>query len=454
MAGLLYPYQLSYLNDKTRFKAGMFARQTGKTFTTTLEAVDDCLDAEALGKASRWTILSASKAQAKEAIDNGVKVHLNAYRMGFEYLEEPFDQDIDELAYEVRFKNGSRIRAVAANPNTARGKSDNLILDEFAFHKDNRAIWKALFPVISRRDLKLRVISTPNGVGDKFYEVMNSDQMGRRFSRHVIDIYQAVEQGLDRDIDELRDGMNDPDGWAQEFECRFIDAASSWLTFDLIDACEDDGAGEPDSYQGGLCFVGMDFGRRRDLTSIYVLEDVDGVLWLREWVELERWAFRKQLAELERIFKTYRVVKAALDQTGMGEMPVEEAQVTHGSQRVEGVLFGSSTKLNMATCLKQRMEDRQLKIPRRQVLRDDLHSVTKRIGPSGMPIISAPRINGSHADRFWALALACYAASGTQIPDINSIQSTGNLSSSVLYLMQQTEQGWGTFRRAADNGRY
>ena len=37
----LYPYQRAWLADKARFKIGMFARQTGKTFTTTLEIVDD-----------------------------------------------------------------------------------------------------------------------------------------------------------------------------------------------------------------------------------------------------------------------------------------------------------------------------------------------------------------------------------------------------------------------------
>ena len=44
---VLYPYQRRYLADRSRFKAGMWSRQTGKTFTTTLEAVLDVLEAEA-----------------------------------------------------------------------------------------------------------------------------------------------------------------------------------------------------------------------------------------------------------------------------------------------------------------------------------------------------------------------------------------------------------------------
>ena len=52
----LYPYQQKWLADKSRFKVGMFARQTGKTFTTTLEIVMECLEAEARGQRTRWVI--------------------------------------------------------------------------------------------------------------------------------------------------------------------------------------------------------------------------------------------------------------------------------------------------------------------------------------------------------------------------------------------------------------
>ena len=39
------PYQKRWLADKARFKLGRFARQTGKTFTTSGEIVEDCVDA-------------------------------------------------------------------------------------------------------------------------------------------------------------------------------------------------------------------------------------------------------------------------------------------------------------------------------------------------------------------------------------------------------------------------
>ncbi|PIQ25404.1 terminase [bacterium (Candidatus Blackallbacteria) CG13_big_fil_rev_8_21_14_2_50_49_14] len=418
---VLYPYQQRYLKDDSRFKVGMFSRQCGKTFTTTLESVLDCLEGESEGRPRRWTILSVSEDRAKDAIDNGVKLHLNAFQMAFEYLEEEFSKE--DKAYEVRLPGGSRIRAIAANPRTARGMTENLILDEFAHHQDSRAIWTALFPVISKPGLKLRVISTPNGKGNKFYEIMTSDKMG--FTRHITDIYQAVADGLPRNIEELKAGLNDPDAWAQEFECKFIDAATAWLTYDLIDSCEDPYAGIPDLYAGGYCYLGVDFGRERDLTTMYLLENVGDVLWLREYRELFRTPWHQQKEVINELFRKYRILRAAMDSTGMGSEPVEWAKYQHGHSRVEAVNFSGERKLNIATVLKTRMEDRLIRIPHVQALRDDLHSVTKTIGPTGSPRLSAGRANGSHADRFWALALACAAADTEAPPDYSQIQTTG-----------------------------
>lgn len=409
---ILYPYQRRYLADRARFKAGMWSRQTGKTFTTTLEAVLDVLEAEAQGLVSRWTILSVSQARALDAMDNGVKLHLRAIGAAFEALDVPLD--VDSLAHVVRIgERGSYIRAVAAKPSTARGMSDNLILDEFAHHQDNRAIWTALLPVVSRPDLKMRVISTPNGRGDKFYELMT--EPGGLFSRHVVSIHDAVADGLPRNPEELKRAMGDPVAWAQEFECQFVDGATSWLPYELIDGCED--ADAPGVYQGGPVYVGMDFAARGDLTVIAVLELVGDVLWLRELIELRATSFAEQLATLDRVMRDYRVARAALDQTGLGEMPVQEAQRRHGSYRVEGVLFSVSRKLDMATALKERMEDKRLRLPAGNApLRQDLHSVQRVAGATGAPRLVAERQDGSHADRFWALALAAAAAHSPRVP--------------------------------------
>lgn len=409
----LYPYQRRWVNDDARFKIAMFARQCGKTFTSTLELALDCARAEALGQRRRWVILSRGERQAREAMNEGVKLHLAALSAGFKAYD--YDWSPGVKALEVELPGGSKITALPANPDTARGFSANVLLDEFAFHQDSRAIWKALFPVISKPGLKLRVISTPNGKGNKFYDLMTGKDDG--WSRHTTDIYQAVADGLPRDVEELRRGAGDDDLWAQEFELKWLDEASAWLTFELITACEHDMAGLPEHYQGGPCFVGVDIASRNDLFVIWVAEQVGDVLWTREIIERRRITFAEQDMLLDDVFARYRVIRCCMDQTGMGEKPVEDARARHGSSRVQGVLFTAAAKLELATRGKEGFEDRTLRIPAgRADLRADLHKLKKVTGATGVPRFVADSDSNGHADRTWACFLAQQAADGGSVP--------------------------------------
>ncbi|TNG92238.1 terminase [Pasteurellaceae bacterium USgator11] len=409
---VLYDYQKRWLQDDSRFKVAMFARQTGKTFTTTLEIVLDCLKAEANGDKVRWVILSRGERQAKEAINEGVKRHLEAVGVACQIMEVPFSPTVNAL--EVVFPNGSKITALPANPDTARGFSANVFLDEFAFHADSREIWKALFPVISA-GWKLRVVSTPNGKGNKFYELM-TDLENSEWSRHCVDIYQAVADGLPRNIEQLKKGLNDDDAWAQEFELTWLDEASSWLSYDLIDGVEHPQSGLPEHYSGNPCFVGMDIAVRGDLTVIWVLELLGDVYWTREIIVLKRVPLREQLERLNHVFQQYNVINCHLDQTGMGEKMVEDAQYQHGKSRVQGVLFNVASKLNMATIGKNAFEDRKIRIPQGDnELRADLHKLKKITGSTGQPRFVAESDSKGHADRTWACFLALNAAQNAML---------------------------------------
>lgn len=411
---LLYPYQQRWVNDRARFKIGMMSRQIGKTFGTTLEIVDDCHQALADGRRARWVILSRGERQSREAMNEGVKRHAQAYGLAIEAIEDDWRAESGAVykSHEIAFGDDIRITGLPANPDTARGFSANVLLDEFAFHLDSKKIWTALFPVITR-GFKLRVISTPNGKGNKFYELMTGKDDG--WSRHTVDIYRAVRDGLDVDPAELKAALGDDDAWAQEFELQWLDEASAWLPYDLISACEDEAAGDPAGYAGGRCFVGNDIAARNDLWVAVVLEAVGDVLWLRELVAKRRITFAEQDAIMDDLFDRYDVVRLAMDQTGMGEKPVEDAKRRYGAARVDGVLFTAAAKLALATEGKQRFEDRTIRIPMGDVaLRADLHKPKKVTGPTGIPRFVAESDGAGHADRFWAVMLAAAAAAGPE----------------------------------------
>lgn len=406
---LFHPYQRRWIADTSRFKVGMFARQTGKTFCTTFEVAQDCQLAELDNQRVRWVILSRGERQAKEAMEEGVKRHCQALGAVIKSVEMDWRGDATYRALEVEFPNGSKITALPANPDTARGFSANVFLDEFAFHADSRKIWTALFPVISK-GWKLRVVSTPNGKGNKFYDLMTGDDPV--WYRQTTDIYQAVQDGLPRNIEELKRALADDDAWAQEFELKWLDEASAWLSFDLINAAEHDGAGDPELYQGGPCFIGNDIAARNDLWVAWVWEQVGDVFWAREIVAKKRISFAEQDEILDSLMKKYRPMRLCMDQTGMGEKPVEDAKRRYGGSRVEGVMFTGPNKLRLATIGKEKFEDRKVRIPLGdQVLRADLHKLRKVITPLGNARFDADSDSSGHADRTWAAFMGLYAAS-------------------------------------------
>jgi phage FluMu gp28-like protein len=437
------PYQRRWIEDKARFKIGMMTRRGGKTFATNGEAADDCIQAEIEGRRARWTILSRSEATAKEAMDDALKPMIKAFYAvlkGLQRRPQPVFEEgefrvaahereisaggltqvihVPEATYktqEVRFPGGSRVVALSASPDAARGFGGNLILDEFAFHADSRRIWGSAYPVAARGGHKIRVISTPNGKGNKFYELM-TDESGV-WSKHVVDIHQAVREGLDVNVAELRAGLQDEDAWAQEFELAWLDAASAWLDYDLIAACEHPLAGRPGAYQGGPCYLGEDIAARKDLYVAVVVEEVGDVLWVREIVARRRITFAEQDQVRAEMHRKYRIIRNRIDQTGMGEKVVEDARARHGTYAVEGVIFSAPAKLDLATALKQAMEDRKLRLPAGDVvLRSDLHAIRKVVGATGIPRLVADGDTDGHADRFWALALAVSAAASGYQP--------------------------------------
>ncbi|GAB6037641.1 hypothetical protein JCM15519_38660 [Fundidesulfovibrio butyratiphilus] len=408
-----HPYQMAWKNDQARFKIGMLSRQIGKTFTTSAEIVEDCIRAEIEGRRVRWVMLSRGERQVKETVEETIKPFTKAFYHVYGALkgapvfeEQKFHTggDVAYLAQEVKFPGGSRITGLPANPDTARGYSANVYLDEFAIHDNSREIWKALFPVISKNGLRLRITSTPNGKDNKFYEIWSAND--NVWSRHRVDIHEAVRQGLDRNIAELRAGLNDEEAWAQEYELQFLETSSAWLPFDVIVGCEHADAGRPELYTGGPVYIGNDIARRRDLWVAWVWELVGDVLWTREISVLHNAPFHVQDAEMDRLVKKYRMLRLTMDQTGMGEKPVEDMQRLYGADRVVGVLLSGATPLNVATAAKQAFEDRRVRIPAGDpVLRDDLHKIQKVVGPTGAPRLVADRDGNGHADRAWACFL-------------------------------------------------
>ncbi len=395
----LLPYQQEWVNDKSRFKICNKGRQTGFSFGSSLEAVLDAVEHKTM-----WVILSAGERQSKEYMEK-VKMHARAIGLAAEVLESTFKMDDrDYKLLEVVFPNGSRIIGLPANPDTARGFSGNVVLDEFAFHTDSRKIWTALLPTTTR-GYKIRVISTPNGKSGKFYELWNNEA----WSHHEVSIYRAKEEGLDVDIEALHEACDSEDDWLQEYCCVFLDEAGALITFEDIASCESDGATVelPKKFSTiNNMYLGMDVGRKKHRSIIWLYEEVGDVFWTRMVLEMNQMKFSQQRKVLYGYLPMVR--RACIDSTGIGAQLAEEAKEKFGS-KVEEVTFSASTKEDLALWQKQCFEDKKVRVPSDKKVRNDLHAVKKIVTSAGNVRYDANQDELGHADRFWASALALHA---------------------------------------------
>jgi len=447
---ILFPYQVDWVEDASRWKFGLMARQVGKDFSAGFEGIKECVEADLARKKVTWLIAAPSERQSLESLQKW-KDWAEAFKVTIENEEVLRDRGGESLlkSVTITFPHGSRVIAVPGKPETVRGFSANVLLTEFAFFEQPDATWRAILPTVTnplRGIKKVRLITTPNGIGNKAHDIWvrnyrtegnkgNKDgkdpslsslpsvqNPGPMWSCHFVDIHTAAKQGLKINVEELKEALNDPEGWAQEFECQFLDVQATLLPYELIAACESHEATAsvaPEFWQAtppSPLVMGIDFGRRHDLTVAWTLRQVGDVNQTVEVLELERTPTPEQVERLRpRLRKAHRV---CLDYTGpgigLGDFLVKEFGEwdpdQHKLGKIELCNFSNTLKLEIFSKLRMSFEKRGVRIPVNRNIREDLHSLNRVSSPTGQISYRAPHSADGHADRCTALALALRAA--------------------------------------------
>ena len=334
-------------------------------------------------------------------------------------------------AFRIRMACGKSVIALASSPRAWRSTGrpgDVAIIDEAAFVDDLEAVLTAALATRIWGG-RVRIISTHNGEASPFAALVRDIREGMQPGElHTVTLRTALYEGLYKRICQVTGQPWSPQAeaqWeadlraeygaraAQELDCVPSSGTGAWLSWELISAAVHGHAGDPGRTGDGPTFIGVDVARRRDLWVAAVLERVGSGLWCRQLIARRNIRFSVQRQIVAALERRYRPVRIAVDQTGMGEAVVEQLQDDHGRSRVEGVQMTGPRRLDVATALREAVEDGRLHIPADEELRRDLHAVRAEVGPTGAPRLVAERagIDG-HADRFWAIALACAAAAG------------------------------------------
>lgn len=444
MSDFWLPYQKRWLADEALIKFAEKGRREGFTYVQSYEDVRDCTTGKYFRKNRPLKVwfTSADLSAAKEYIDY-CKEWANFFNeVAKDIGEVIIDAEKDIKAYCLVFTNGAKIFALSSNPSQFRSKGGKVVIDEFAFHKNQKGLWKAAFASAKMWGYPIRVISTHNGQQSHFYKIIEAIKNKKlNYSLHTVPIQLAVAEGLADKIkckkltkkeradflEEMRADAGDELTWQEEFCCIAVDEATAFLTYEMINNCKEKEVKKDFSELEKLndLYLGYDVARKNHLSVITILEKINNVKYLRYQVEMRNVKFRDQKTCLYSFLKLKNLRRACIDRTGIGANIAEDAQLDFGKTKVEDVNFSNASKEEMATLLYIALEDRNLKIDinTSQEVIEDWHSIKKITTKANNTRLDTDDSDGRHADNFWSTALANYAASSNKDFEIPVILS-------------------------------
>lgn len=422
------PFQTRWIEDGERLKLMEKSRQIGISWSTAYAA--NQRTAVQAARFDQW-VSSRDDIQARLFLEDcklwAKAMNVVANDLGVQMI----DPDEKHSAYVLRFANSRRINSMSSNPDAQAGKRGARILDEFALHPDPRKLWTIAYPGITWGG-SMEVISTHRGSHNFFNQLVREAKEGgnpKKISLHTVTLQDALDQGflwkLQQNLPEgderqamdeaayfefVRSGAADEESFQQEYMCKPADDDAAFLEYDLIAKNEYPGDIDWSVEEGGELFAGIDIGRKKDLTVLWVFERLGDVLYTRHVQALQNMSKPDQEAILWPWIE--RCARTCIDATGLGIGWTDDAQRKFGTYKVEGVTFTVRVKEALAYPVRGKMEDRGLRIPHDPKIRADLRSVTKQVTAAGNIRFTAERTPDGHADRFWALALAVHAAAG------------------------------------------
>lgn len=459
----LLGYQQRWAKDRAQVKVIEKSRRIGLSWG---EAADTALLAASSSGMNAFYI-GYMKEMAQEFIKDCAEF-AKAYSLAAGEISETeevwFDGEEKKsiFIYTLRFGSGWRIEALSSAPRNLRGKQGRVILDEFAFHSDQKELLKAALALLIWGG-EVHVVSTHNGVDNHFNAVCLDIRAGKKpYSLHRVTFQDAVSEGLYERVC-LRTGVVPSEegkaAWVrgiydqygadaeEELDCVPSNSGGAWLSRALIEARMVDAPvlrWKPpakdfalwpehmrtaemrdwlDTHVGPVLAkldpalrsgFGMDFGRNGDLSVLLPFQLARNLRRRFPFaLELSNCPFDQQREALYYVGdRLPRFFAGKLDARGNGQYLAEKAVQKWGAGRIEAVMLSQPWYRDHTAPFKAALEDGTVELVRDADHLDDLRAfqVVK-----GIPLLPDTRTRGQdgsqrHGDAGVAYLLA-YAAS-------------------------------------------
>jgi phage FluMu gp28-like protein len=399
--------------------------------------------AEAILEEAGSIFVSINLDEAKEKIRYARRVYETLRIGGLPKL-------VGDSQLSLEFDNGARLLSLPSRPPRGRARM-HVKLDEFAHVQRDREIYTAALPIISKGGRRLRVGSSPLGANGMHWEVSQErlrsyPGYSRKrtpwwevysFCRNVrearrlapaLPTAQRVELfGTDR-VQAIYANMLEED-FRQEYECEFASEAAAWISWEVIKRNQQDTllwfqarsvsealaviaemeqairAGLVESVLAG----GIDVGRKRNLTEFLALgRSTTDQLPLRLMISLEGVTYDDQERCFREVISRLPFTQVLVDQNGIGAQLAENLHRLTG--KAVGVDFTNETKELWAVEAKIQAERGLTPLPVDRDLAYQIHSIKKMVTAAKNNVFDTERNEKHHADKFWAWALAIWAA--------------------------------------------
>jgi len=445
------PFQRCWLFEPSRFAVCNKARQIGISHTSAGWAAY-----RGIYYGDHTIVVSKDKDAALNVLRQTRK-HGNVLHRGGSRLAKIARSN----KHQVIFDSGG---VVTALPSTGgRSFTGNVVLDEFAYQSHPRAVWDSAVPVASLGH-SVRVVSTPNGVGNEFHDLWDYATRGSKrpipghvkgmarpnqWAAHFIPLERARADGFKVDMASCWEvAKGDQRIFDQLYAGSFLDNEFQYIPTHLLEACvtHRELKLEFGPQHQGEYFAGLDIGRDVDLTVLVVIRREvrgDKTYYRVVWVECIRRTDGDALdAMVDSAFARFKLRRLCIDQTGLGSFPAQRIKKRHSETidvpwrrpRVEPLDFTAKSKEELATGLYTLMQTMQLELPSgdaalpiqrylradgsltianeygtADALKREIMSLQRKVTKAANIVYETPRTREGHADRAWALMLACHA---------------------------------------------
>jgi phage FluMu gp28-like protein len=434
-------FQIEYLNNSTRLAADAKSRQIAWSFTAALDAFCD----SRIDPGNPYIFVSVNLDEAKEKIR-----YLRAIIAATDEPVRPKRLVADSVT-QIEFEDGSRFISHPCRPVRGKPKA-RIYLDEIAHYPSglDREIYTGALPATTKGGY-LRMGSSPLGAKGLFWEIMTeSMRKWPGFTKRYIpwwkvdalckDRKMAAEIAEEMQTQERVYAFGTPtlieifenmflEDFQQEYECSWVDELTAWISWDVITRNqkadlkywharskdealnlipEVEAAIRADEIELTLA-GGIDVGRKKDLTEFAIVgKSSTGQMPLRFAISLDRVEFEDQKECLAQVITRLPLTQVLVDRNGIGMQLAEDLEKMTG--KAQGVDFTNETKELWAVEARIQAEKGNTPLPIDRDLAYQIHSIKKVITAAKNNRFDTERNEKHHADKFWAWALALWAA--------------------------------------------